>query len=204
MTTEEKLLVSARELFANNGYVTTKVEDITHNANVAKGTFYTYFKTKEDIFIKIIHTTFEKTKIEIEKLEFSGGLKKDIHLFVGNLYDGAYNDKETFKLFSNIFTSPELMKKLFFCSEAPRGKEILKNTLENIFQKNKEEVEEEIFVRNEFVYRAIDEMLKTYLGSILGFGFPPVKENLFEPVKEEELEGHIMFITNLIYKAVKK
>ncbi len=204
MTTEEKLLVSARELFANNGYVTTKVEDITHNANVAKGTFYTYFKTKEDIFIKIIHTTFEKTKLEIEKLDFSGGLKKDIHLFVGNLYDGAYNDKETFKLFSNIFTSPELMKKLFFCSETPRGKEILKNTLENIFQKNKEEVEEEIFVRNEFIYRAIDEMLKAYLGSILGFGFPPIKENLFEPIKEEELEGHVMFITNLIYKAVKK
>ena len=129
MTTEEKLLVSARELFANNGYVTTKVEDITHNANVAKGTFYTYFKTKEDIFIKIIHTTFEKTKIEIEKLEFSGGLKKDIHLFVGSLYNGAYKDKEAFKLFSNIFTSPELMKKLFFCSEAPRGKEILKRDL---------------------------------------------------------------------------
>ena len=45
------MVESAKKLIAEKGYNNTKVEDITNEAQVAKGTFYTYFKTKEDIFI---------------------------------------------------------------------------------------------------------------------------------------------------------
>ena len=48
MATKGRLVESAKKLIAEKGYNNTKVEDITNEAQAAKGTFYTYFKTKED------------------------------------------------------------------------------------------------------------------------------------------------------------
>lgn len=42
-----RLLRAAFELFATRGFHTTTVEDITQTADVAKGTFFNYFPTKE-------------------------------------------------------------------------------------------------------------------------------------------------------------
>lgn len=47
----EELVLNAAHLVAENGFSTTKVEDITNAAGCAKGTFYTYFKTKEDVLM---------------------------------------------------------------------------------------------------------------------------------------------------------
>ena len=58
----KKILDKAWELFRKNGYEETKVEDITRELGVSKGSFYTYFKTKEDVLFSIL----EKIEIEIE------------------------------------------------------------------------------------------------------------------------------------------
>ena len=42
-----RLLRAAFELFATRGFQATTVEDITQAADVAKGTFFNYFPTKE-------------------------------------------------------------------------------------------------------------------------------------------------------------
>ena len=42
------------ELFATKGYHATKVSDIVSKAGVAQGTFYWYFKNKEEIALQII------------------------------------------------------------------------------------------------------------------------------------------------------
>ena len=47
----EELIKNAAHLVAENGFALTKVEDITKASNCAKGTFYTYFKTKEDVLM---------------------------------------------------------------------------------------------------------------------------------------------------------
>lgn len=52
--TKEILLKKGEELILKSGYYETKVEDITKEAGVAKGTFYIYFSSKEDIFIEIL------------------------------------------------------------------------------------------------------------------------------------------------------
>lgn len=48
-----ELLDTAEELFHTVGYNITTVSDIVKNLNVAQGTFYYYFKSKEDILIAI-------------------------------------------------------------------------------------------------------------------------------------------------------
>ena len=62
-------------LISHRGYFATRVEDITKESGVAKGTFYIYFKSKEEMFITILN---EKLK---EYLETSDRLiKKKVNL----------------------------------------------------------------------------------------------------------------------------
>jgi AcrR family transcriptional regulator len=52
--TEQQLLVAAREVFEARGYTATTVGAITSAANTAHGTFYLYFRNKEDAFGKVM------------------------------------------------------------------------------------------------------------------------------------------------------
>jgi AcrR family transcriptional regulator len=45
----DELLAAAIDLFLTQGIEATSVADIAHAAGVAKGTFYLYFKTREDL-----------------------------------------------------------------------------------------------------------------------------------------------------------
>ncbi len=47
--TREKLVSAAMELFAQKGFDKTTVDEIVAKAGVAKGTFYLYFKSKDDL-----------------------------------------------------------------------------------------------------------------------------------------------------------
>ena len=53
-TTEEKILISAVDLMSKNGYHRTTVADIVKAAGVAQGTFYLYFDSKKDLFLKLM------------------------------------------------------------------------------------------------------------------------------------------------------
>lgn len=44
---------TAAKVFAENGYHQTSVKDITETAQISVGTFYLYFKNKEDLFEKL-------------------------------------------------------------------------------------------------------------------------------------------------------
>jgi AcrR family transcriptional regulator len=52
--TADQLLAAAREVFEEKGYQGTTVGAITKAANTAHGTFYLYFKNKEDAFAKVM------------------------------------------------------------------------------------------------------------------------------------------------------
>ena len=65
---KNQILDSGKKLFAKHGYYEINVEDILRDAHISRGTFYIYFKNKEDLFISIL----EKFLAEWEKrLELS-------------------------------------------------------------------------------------------------------------------------------------
>jgi AcrR family transcriptional regulator len=54
--TQELLLRAAHDVFAERGYQGTTVGAITKAANTAHGTFYLYFRNKEDAFSKVVES----------------------------------------------------------------------------------------------------------------------------------------------------
>ncbi|PKM49306.1 MAG: TetR/AcrR family transcriptional regulator [Firmicutes bacterium HGW-Firmicutes-7] len=51
---KQEILVAARELFIKKGYEQTSVNDILKIVDIAKGTFYYYFASKEEVLEAII------------------------------------------------------------------------------------------------------------------------------------------------------
>lgn len=54
LATIQRLQVAGLELFYQNGYHNTSVDDILNRLELSKGAFYYHFKSKEDFFISII------------------------------------------------------------------------------------------------------------------------------------------------------
>ena len=52
--TREKLLDIARAHFARFGYKKTVIDEIVKEAGIAKGTFYSYFKSKDALFLGVL------------------------------------------------------------------------------------------------------------------------------------------------------
>lgn len=53
---KQQLVDAAADLFATSGYSATRVEDICRRAGVAKGLFYWYFPTKQDLFAELVRS----------------------------------------------------------------------------------------------------------------------------------------------------
>lgn len=67
--TKRKLISTALELLREKGFEAINVEDITKKAGVAKGTFYTYFKRKEDIVLDISRVPFGEIVEELKTMK---------------------------------------------------------------------------------------------------------------------------------------
>src|SRR3954468_18368967 len=60
--TQEQLLDAARDVFAERGYQATTVGAITTRANTAHGTFYLYFRNKQDAFAQVFATIADQIR----------------------------------------------------------------------------------------------------------------------------------------------
>jgi AcrR family transcriptional regulator len=71
----ERLLESGKRLFSQKGYYATSVEDIVESAGFSKGTFYFYFKSKEELFKSLV----EEMHLNIVK-RLEGFLERELPL----------------------------------------------------------------------------------------------------------------------------
>lgn len=82
--TRKKLLSAANELIKEKGIANISVEDITKKAKVAKGTFYTYFKKKEDITNAVCYTNFSNVTNEILSIDNKSLIEK-VYLYMTSM-----------------------------------------------------------------------------------------------------------------------
>lgn len=199
VTTKEKLIESAKELIAEKGFEKTKVEEITKKAEVAKGSFYTYFKTKEDIFGEIFKNTFQAADEKMSQLNFGKNLKENLNLFIESMLKGAWSDKKTFKIITNIFTNPELIKVIM--SMGYNFKDSLKKHVKRMMEESKEELNEDVLKNLDFLYSPLEKFIKIYVGELMG-----MTENfvLGTGLSEEDIKNHTKFLVDFLYRALKK
>ncbi|ASY66492.1 Transcriptional regulator, TetR family (plasmid) [Sinorhizobium sojae CCBAU 05684] len=66
--TKAKLLASAREVVAREGYEGATIERIAEEAGFSKGAFYSNFNGKEDIFLYLLETHAGEDVVELQEL----------------------------------------------------------------------------------------------------------------------------------------
>ncbi|MBN9622078.1 MAG: helix-turn-helix transcriptional regulator [Actinobacteria bacterium] len=73
LRTRTALVEAARTVFERDGYLEARITDITKEAGVAAGSFYTYFDSKEEIFeaeVRVAHNpirayTMQRTHVRV-------------------------------------------------------------------------------------------------------------------------------------------
>ena len=83
------ILNTATKVFAANGYHNTTVKDIVDEADISVGSFYFYFKSKDDLFAELyISKTeiFHNTVISVLDVEKFSMLKNFIRVMITNLW----------------------------------------------------------------------------------------------------------------------
>jgi len=117
--TKKRLINSALNLFSKNGYFNTKVSDIVKDAGVAQGTFYLYFKSKEEIFLYIVEEIIEKIKQQTEKsLKEDLPVDKKLKKFASSVFYLLSEYKEVAKIyFFHLLCTDEKFQKIYFEAE---------------------------------------------------------------------------------------
>lgn len=203
LSTKEQLVASAKELIAEKGYTDTKIEDITKHANVAKGTFYVYFKTKEDIFIEILKEYCLGFDVFSKSIKLEGDLKKNIESFITEIFMAINTNQDTIKPLLFILSDVNFIKKVMGTGIKHKilsFEDIIISFLEN----SKTEVDDLVLRNLSLVAGSTDMLIKHFLMNSYGIGpfhcsFVGIKE-----LSEQEINEKIELLVNLVYKSLKK
>jgi AcrR family transcriptional regulator len=94
LVTRQELLLSAREIFARDGFEHARLEDIAANIGKTRGALYDNFKNKEDVFCAIFEQDVERDRAELAPLLTAAtSTQKKISVLVKYLI-GVSRDRE--------------------------------------------------------------------------------------------------------------
>jgi AcrR family transcriptional regulator len=104
-----EFLDTARQLFFEKGYEKTSVNDIIEKIGVAKGTFYHYFKSKEDLLDQLVNHFIEKSVSTVgemmEKTDMNA-VEKMNHFFI-SIRNLKVENKELMKMLMRFLYKDE-------------------------------------------------------------------------------------------------
>lgn len=154
----KKILDKAWELFRKNGYEETKVEDITRELGVSKGSFYTYFKTKDEVLYEILERIKKENEERINKINVNQEPSKILEDYVISKMNYIVKLLNNMKISSiNRNLSNSKLKNFFEELKKVSIEFIKKNIVEKFNKINGNKYNSEII--SEFVYLAIEEFL---------------------------------------------
>lgn len=163
---KEFVIEKSAELFFRNGYVNTGLNDILKACDIAKGSFYYYFSSKDEVLLKVID--FHKDKII-------------------SLFSDTVDDLSIFKLksfFSKFFENIVIIKNIdnsFFYGGSPLGN--LNAEISNINNEINHKIKE--------AYFEIENTISLFLQT-LGHVYPKYQSNnviLYSELLLNNLEG---------------
>jgi AcrR family transcriptional regulator len=96
-----KLLAAARKVFAEKGLGAATARDIVRETDLATGTFYNYFRDKEDAFQALIEDSSERARAAVrqERLKLDLTLEARVEAAFRTYFELALEDRELFEVF---------------------------------------------------------------------------------------------------------
>ena len=193
---KKKILEKAIELFGEAGYLKTTVKEITNSLSISKGSFYTYFDSKESLLLGILNYLFEQHCIILDKTaEETKDLDAEstLRLYLKTSIEKTMVNKNVTALiqqviFNDFFKVDEIKRKL------PSFKEVdVKFVRENIFEKLGE--------NQRYFNKTL--VIEYTISSIHTFIMINLKEREAEFI-EQNKEGIIEDLTTLILHGIQK
>ena len=185
--TREKIIDSASHLFSQNNYHEVMIEDIAKNANIAKGTVYNYFTSKEDLYFSLIEQKmYALTNSLIEKIKGENSRVSSLHTFIIHNYMFMMKYKNFFR----IYQKEAFNKQNEFCHEITLLENSLKQLLIDIITEGEKEN----------VFRKTDKKLIVEL--ILGSLYAAVNKGINKNYSKEQLTTEREKIFNFILQSL--
>ena len=185
----ERLLNKAYELFTTKGFTNTSISDIVENADVAKGTFYLYFKDKYDLKDKLVEyktqELFLAANTSLEKNNIHG-LEEQLIFIIDFIVEKLRNDKGLLGLISKNLIMGALRQTLI--STEKRDNEVYNNFLK-------------LVENDEYEYNDIDVLLFTVVELAGSTCFNSIIYN--EPLPLDEYKPYLYRTVRLIINSYR-
>lgn len=133
---KEQILEAAKDVLLKKGIFKTRVEDITTYLGIAKGSFYTYFKSKDQLLEEIIDRVYEIRETELEELlKSDSNYEERIKIFIIKRFVISSDNLKSHLILINLtrnleHLTPVLREKLLQIEILNR--KFLKETIKNI------------------------------------------------------------------------
>ena len=98
----KRILRASIDLFTKKGFDETTIESITKKSKVAKGTFYNFFKKKEDVLLYFLDDEINKGREELEiKINAADEFIEQLELLVSTYVKHIFKNKEFIRILYN-------------------------------------------------------------------------------------------------------
>lgn len=154
----KKVVDKAWELFAKNGYKETKVEDITKNLGISKGSFYTYFATKDELLYEVLGKIKKEINRNLENINVNQVPEKVLEDYVKAKMNYVVKILNNMRLNSVEKYSIDPKLRNFFEELKEKSTDFIKiNIVEKFNSKNGNKYNADVI--SEFILISIEEFL---------------------------------------------
>lgn len=132
MDKKNNLLQAATMIFAEKGYRSSSVDEIVEKADVAKGTFYYHFKSKEDLFLSLIDAGIEKLSGQMiaEAEKFHNPIQK-VEAVITSQYKFFNNNQDICQMLLSEIWHTESKWKQFYVTKRNRYILAMENSIKS-------------------------------------------------------------------------
>ena len=154
----KKIVDEAWELFAKNGYKETKVEDITKDLGISKGSFYTYFATKDELLYEVLGKIKKEINRNLENINVNQVPEKVLEDYVKAKMNYVVKILNNMRLNSVEKYSIDPKLRNFFEELKEKSTDFIKiNIVEKFNSKNGNKYNADVI--SEFILISIEEFL---------------------------------------------
>lgn len=192
MMRREMILEAAKQLFEEKGYGPTTVDEIAAQAELGKGTIYSYFKSKEEIYIALLEKVLIGLKVRVDAaLQKSESAVENLHALY-DVFISYHNENKGFADTLLVQTDDQLFARLGHLADGLKAKFTeWVEFVAGVLQKG--------IVQGEFIAMDVKKVAKIIIGIIFGI----IVENKMGQI-DEDLFNYRESVFQLVLGGIRK